>query len=236
MSGAYPDVSNLTPFKLEKKGGFNIAYFQDIKPMGARNGGQQVVSYPFVLAVSHGESGSIVYFVTAEIGMMFGTSKLCGFDAFGQHNNFGNWPQDADATRFIEASRKIAMDFIKSCQVTTTERIETDTVIETLPPNVQEEEQLDQGNGGKYSSGLMALYIMAERGGSVDQFFADPLFLQMPEVDQSYIRKFHAERVKANADEFSSKGQLPGSGKKDYWAGLWALIFIAILYFTVFYK
>jgi hypothetical protein len=236
MSGTYPDVSKLTPFKLEKHDGFNLAYFQDIKPIGPRNGGQSVVSYPFVLAVSHDKSESIVYFVTAEIGMMFGTSKLCGFDAFGQHNNFGNWPKDADAARFIEVSRKNAMDFIKSSQAATTERIETDTIIETLPPNVQEEEQLDQSNGGKYSSGLMALYIMAERGGSVDQFFVDPLFLQMPEADQSYIRKFHAERVKANADGFSSKGQFPGSGRKDYWAGLWAFIFIAVLYLTVFYK
>jgi hypothetical protein len=113
FSNAYPDLANLTPFKSEQHDGFIFAYFNDIKPLGARNGGHSIIFYRYVLSVSQEQIVNAIYFVTAEIGMMFGTSKICAFDSDGVHHNLGDWPKEAGAQHFVDMSQRIAADFVK---------------------------------------------------------------------------------------------------------------------------
>lgn len=124
INGATPDIFSSEPFHHEFHDGFFYAVFRDIEPMAARNGAGALVKYPFVLAVIDPRSKKAVYFVTVEVGAMFGTCCLCAFSNSGIHLNLGSWEHSQDSERFIgEAMNKAGEAMVRQAMPVTPQKL-----------------------------------------------------------------------------------------------------------------
>lgn len=112
-TGSMPDVEDEEPFFEAEVGAYDVAAYRDILPIAVREGGEPVVRYPLVLAATDCFDDP-VFFVTVEVGEMFGTCNLCVFDGEGRHSNFGQWNLKEGSETFLERALAIVRPHLKA--------------------------------------------------------------------------------------------------------------------------
>lgn len=112
-SGSMPDVEDEEPFFEAEVGAYDVAAYRDILPLVVREGGKPVVRYPLVMAATDCFDDP-VFFVTVELGEMFGTCNLCAFDGEGRHSNFGQWNLKEGDEAFLERALVIVKPHLKA--------------------------------------------------------------------------------------------------------------------------